>query len=139
MALTLTMEESGEAAQPERPRADSQPAQPARAGLTYKADGRGRRIGFRPLDALLRFRIRRIAGPQDAGNFPVMIDYFSAAVVAEIDGNPESPPRTLQQVEAIISQLGVEGMEVAGLFVLEQIGVTPEMLDQAKNSAPTPN
>lgn len=120
--------------------AASETTAPVRAnGLTYVQDAKGRNLGFRKLDALLKFRMRRLAGPEDARNFAVMIDIFSAAVVADIDGNLEPPPLSMRQVEALIVQLGNEGMDAAGAFVLNEIGLSQEVLDEAKNLQTTPS
>jgi hypothetical protein len=131
--------EAADDASASRPEPVQTAQQNRQVGLHYVTDTRGRQIGLRKLSALLRFDMRRVAGATDSNNFAAMIDYFSAAVVAEIDGIPEAPPQTLKQVRAMIAQLDTEGMEVVGEFVLVEIGITPELLEQAKNSQATPS
>lgn len=101
-------------------------------GLIHVTDELGRTIGVRKLTALQKHRLRRLAGSQDAMNFPVMLDIFSAASTAEIDEEPEDIPISMRGVEGIIEQLGDEGLEVVGKIVLTHLGITKEEIDAAK-------
>jgi hypothetical protein len=97
-------------------------------------DELGRRIVVKRLNALEKMRLTRLAGA-DSGNAGYASYLMLAASLVSIDGEPEAFPQTIRAVEAIVAQLGDEGLEVVGRAALELNGIASEQedRDRAKN------
>jgi len=79
-------------------------------------------------------RLAKLAGTESA-NVGYMGYVVTAASVAAIDDEPEEFPMSIRAVEAMIEQLGDEGLEVVGEAVAELNGVEldADALERAKN------
>jgi hypothetical protein len=75
-------------------------------------DSRGRNIQLRTLDPLQKSRIVMAVGGENASNSVYMGAFaLPAASVVYIDDVGFGLPQTLKQVDAVLAELGVEGME----------------------------
>jgi len=75
-------------------------------------DSRGRTIQLRTLDPLQKSRIVMAVGGENASNSVYMGAFaLPAASVVYIDDVGFGLPQTLKQVDAVLAELGVEGME----------------------------
>jgi hypothetical protein len=70
----------------------------------------GHRIGLRRLNALDKLRLLKAAGPELAQNEPWLSVAMLASSVTAIDDVPVPAPTNERQIEAIVSQLGDEGL-----------------------------
>jgi len=104
------------------------------ANTLEKTDTRGRKLLVRRLSPLQRMRLAKLAGTESA-NVGYMGYVVTAASVAAIDDEPEEFPMSIRAVEAMIEQLGDEGLEVVGEAVAELNGVEldADALERAKN------
>jgi hypothetical protein len=80
--------------------------------FTSIQDVRGRTIQLRTLDPLQKSRIVMAVGGENASNSVYMGAFaLPAASVVYIDDVGFGLPQSLKQVDAVLSELGVEGME----------------------------
>jgi hypothetical protein len=97
-------------------------------------DVNGRKIVVRRLDALQKMRLTKLGGA-DSNNIGYMTYVMLAAAVESIDDNPEPFPQTMRAVEAIVAQLGEEGLEAVALAMGELNGINLDAagVESAKN------
>lgn len=94
-------------------------------------DTRGRTIQLRTLDPLQKSRIVMAVGGENASNSIYMGAFaLPAASVVYIDDVGFGLPQTLKQVDAVLSELGVEGMEA-----IEKHMMAEYEIEKAKNEA----
>lgn len=79
---------------------------------TKITDRLGRVLALRRLTVLDRLRLFKAAGPVLSENHPWFGMAVLAASVAAIDGVPIPMPTNESQIEAAVSRLGDEGLEV---------------------------
>lgn len=80
--------------------------------FTSIQDSRGRTIQLRTLDPLQKSRIVMAVGGENASNSVYMGAFaLPAASVVYIDDVGFGLPQSLKQVDAVLAELGVEGME----------------------------
>lgn len=70
----------------------------------------GHRISLRHLNALDKLRLLKAAGPELAQNEPWLGVAMLASSVTAIDDVPVPQPTNERQIEAIVSQLGDQGL-----------------------------
>lgn len=80
------------------------------------------RISLRRLNALDKLRLLKAAGPELAQNEPWLGVAMLASSVTAIDDVPVPQPTNERQIEAIVSQLGDEGLAA----VADSLGAEPE-------------
>jgi hypothetical protein len=74
-------------------------------------DSKGRTIQLRKLGPLEQGRIVMAVGGETAGNQTYMSGFaLPAAMVVYIDDNPFGLPQSQKQIDAVLSELGEEGM-----------------------------
>lgn len=112
MPITLHNDVNDELPHPALPRdgSASQRIVNAANALEYVTDERGRRIGWRKLDALEDFDLAELAGAQNVGNAKWMLYAMVAFSVREIDGQMMSRPGSKTDLRARIKLLGSEGL-----------------------------
>ncbi|MBI1214126.1 MAG: hypothetical protein GC190_21905 [Alphaproteobacteria bacterium] len=89
---------------------------------TVVIDARGRKITLRKPDVLAQFRIIKAVGPEWSQNQVYMGAIMPIIFIAAIDGQAVFFPRSDQEVEAIIKQLGDEGLAAVLKGVTETWG-----------------
>lgn len=82
--------------------------------IEYEVDKRGRRIGVRQLEFIDIHRLTKTIGGETAANQVAFTQVLAAASVVEIDGDTIPRPGTNLQVEALMTRLGLAGVEAAG-------------------------
>lgn len=105
------------------------------AGNIEVTDARGRVIVVKKLNALDKMRLSRLVGADGAINQAYFGYALLAASVVSIDGDPEPFPKSIQAVEAMVSQLDDDGLDAIGGAVgeLNGGGTMAEDLAAAKN------
>lgn len=94
----------------------------------------GHRISLRRLNALDKFRLLKAAGPELAQNEPWLGVAMLASSVTAIDDVPVPQPTNERQIEAIVSQLGDEGLAaVAESLAAELEGTAASGIANAGN------
>ena len=93
--------------------------------IEYETDKRGRRIGVKQLEFIDIHRLAKVIGGETAGNPVAYAQVLGAASVVEIDGDPIPKPGTNLQVEALMTRLGLAGIEAASQ-ALSRFGVQDE-------------
>jgi hypothetical protein len=88
--------------------------------IEYEIDKRGRRIGYKQLEFIDIHKLKKIVGAETASNGPAFTDILAAASVVEIDGDPVPRPGTNLQIEALITRLGLDGINAVGR-ILERV------------------
>src|SRR5690348_6794224 len=101
MAPKATMR-TGEAVRADTP---SETVVNAASEIKYETDVRGRRIGVEKPRALLRFRLLKILGADNAKNEPLLGNAMLAFLVRDIDGQKITPINSERQLEAMIDRL----------------------------------
>lgn len=104
--------------------------------IRYATDVRGRRIGWRRINALEDFDLCEIAGGDNAANEAWMLRATIAYGVREIDGEPISRPTSKMQLRALVHRLDDDGMAAVLSLLGPQQGEDPAPnaeLDRAKN------
>lgn len=115
---------------------ESAAPEPKMRGNTMEVtDSRGRVIVVKKLNGLEKMRLSRVVGADGAVNQAYFGYALLAASVISIDGEPEVFPMTIRAVEAMVSQLDDDGLDVVGQAVGELNGVTTqrEDIEAAKN------
>lgn len=104
--------------------------------IKYATDVRGRRIGVERPRALLRFRLLKILGAENAKNDPLLGNAMLAYLVREINGDKVPQVNSERQLEAMIDRLDDDGLAAVAQCLTEQFGLgTTEMVeDNVKNS-----
>lgn len=103
----------------------------AAAAAPEVIDARGRRLVLRRMSMLDKLRLFKAAGPVLAQNAPWIGIALLACSVVAIDEVPVPPPSSEGQIEALVRQLGDEGIRaVAGAI---EVAPAPLDLDAAKN------
>lgn len=121
--------------------------------MSYVDDEKGRRLGWRRLDALEEFDLSELAGANNVGNAQWMLLAMVAFCVREIDGQPMSRPGSKNDLRARVKLLGAEGINAVmsqlsppkeeedplsdGFSEIRSEPQTSDM-DRAKNSQGTP-
>ena len=100
-------------------------------GLAHIEDALGRRLGVRKVGPLERMRIFKACGPENSRIEQYVGTATLAYAVAEIDGEPVSPPSTERQIEALVMRLGDEGLDAVGRLMLRQQGITEADIEAA--------
>lgn len=95
-------------------------------------DAKGRAYGIRTLTALDKFRLKRVLGGDDAMNMAMYMDVLAVCSCASIDGEPEQIPATVRQIEALIAQLGDDGMLAVYKHLQAEQGLTEADIEAAK-------
>jgi hypothetical protein len=107
--------------------------------IVYVKDAKGRKLGLKRLPFLEEFRIVEAVGPERAINQAYMSMINPLLLIAEIDGDPISTPRTHAQIEALIQRAGREGFSAAFDGMMKHFADDPKELDQKiKNVDSTP-
>jgi hypothetical protein len=84
----------------------------SRASQTYEVlDGQGRKLTIRHINALDRLRLLKAAGPDLSQNDAWLNMAALALSVVEINGTPRVTPANERQIEAIVSELGDDGLQ----------------------------
>ncbi len=86
----------------------------------------GHRITLRRLNALDKLRLLKAAGPELAQNEPWLSVAMLASSVTAIDDVPVPQPTNERQIEAIVSQLGDEGLAAIADSLAAELVVTSE-------------
>ena len=103
----------------------------AAAAAPEVRDAQGRRLVLRRMSMLDKLRLFKAAGPVLAQNAPWIGIALLACSVVAIDEVPVPPPSSEAQIEALVRQLGDEGIRaVAGAI---DVAAAPVDLDAAKN------
>lgn len=84
-------------------------------------DRAGRKIKVRKPGPLAQFRIVEAAGPEAAANAAYMQMVNPLIYVYEIDGLPVHLPANKREIEALITQLGEDGLDVLMLWYIRVI------------------
>jgi hypothetical protein len=99
-------------------------------------DTKGRQIGIRKLKALDRMRMFEVLGAENSKN-EMYLGYSALAFhVSSIDGEAIHRPTTKVALEALIQQLGDEGLDAVGEALQKQMkeaATEAERLEQIKN------
>ena len=95
----------------------------AAAEIKFATDARGRRIGVQKPRALLRFRLLKILGGENAKNEPLLGNAMLAFLVVEIDGERIPPVNSERQLEAMIDRLDDDGLAAVAMCLGEQFGI----------------
>lgn len=96
-------------------------------------DENGRRILVRKPSVLAQFRIVQAVGPELAENQTYMAMVNPLIYVGAIDDDPVPLPASLNEVEALITRLGEEGLAaVMSWYMVNVIAPTQEAIEQAK-------
>ena len=135
--MTITVHPPGQPPQPATAPAEpaattetpSQAIVRAATEMRYVTDRKGRRIGWRALNALEDFDLVEIAG-ENNNNAHWMIRASIAFSIREIDGEPVSRPLNKTHIRAMIQRLGAEGMDA----IMEQL-----LADQPKKPGDDPD
>ena len=107
--------------------------------LVHVTDARGRKIGLKRLPFLEEFRIVEAVGPERAVNQAYMSMINPLLLIAEIDGDPLTTPRTHAQIEALIQRAGREGFAAAFDGMMKHFADDPKAMDEKiKNADGTP-
>ena len=100
--------------------------------IEYETDNRGRRIGVKKLKFIDIHRLAKVVGGETAGNAVAFGHVLAAASVVEIDGDSVPKPGTNLQVDAIISRLDLDGLNVVAK-ALERLN--PKEEDEASEES----
>lgn len=113
----------------------SQEAVKSATELKYKTDKRGRRIGVIRPGALIRFRLLKILGAENAKNEPLLGNAMLAFLVREIDGTPVPPVNSERMLEAMIDRLDDDGLLAVAECMNEEFGFgsSEEVVEEVKN------
>jgi hypothetical protein len=104
------------------------------ASAVWTIECAGHRISLRRLNALDKLRLLKAAGPDLAQNEPWLGVAMLASSVTAIDDIPVPYPANERQIEAIVSQLGDEGLAaVAESLGAEQEGTAAGAVANAGN------
>lgn len=90
------------------------------------ADSDGRRLSLRRLTALDKLRLFKAAGPVLAQNQPWLGMAMLACSVSAIDDVPVPPPASEQQIEALVSRLGDNGIAAAATALGGEAAQAPQ-------------
>lgn len=95
------------------------------AGKTLEIlDSEGRRLTIRRINALDRLRLLKAAGPELSQNDAWLNMAALAISVVEVNGTPRVTPTSERQIEAIISELGDNGLQTISDALRENDGAT---------------
>ncbi|WP_248769062.1 hypothetical protein [Pseudomonas sp. MWU12-2345] len=93
--------------------------------FTSLQDGLGRTIQLRTLDPLQKSRVVMAVGADNAANSIYMGAFaFPAACVVYIDDVGFGLPQNLKQIDAVLAELGAEGMDAIEKHMLAEYEVT---------------
>lgn len=103
--------------------------------IKYVTDDRGRKLGVQKPRALLRFRLLKILGADNAKNEPLLGNAMLAFLVVEINGDKQPPINSERQLEAMIDRLDDDGLAAVAQCLTEQFGIAApaETEDDVKN------
>jgi hypothetical protein len=90
------------------------------AATVTVTDALGRALVLRRPGALDKLRLFKAVGPYLAANDPYLGMAMLACSVTSIDGVPVPAPVTEQQIEALVSRLGDEGIAAAAQALPQQ-------------------
>lgn len=91
--------------------------------IKYATDARGRRIGVVRPKALLRFRLLKILGAENAKNEPLLGNAMLAFLVREIHGETIPPVNSERQLEAMIDRLDDDGLAAVAECLQKEYGL----------------
>jgi len=106
--------------------------------LLTTTDVVGRMLIVRRPTALDTLRLFKAAGPVLAENEPWLAIATMAYAVQSIDGVPVPTPTNEKQIEAVVQQLGDQGLEAIGKL-LEEVDDAAVGADQSGNLPGTPS
>ena len=99
-------------------------------------DSRGRTIQLRTLDPLQKSRIVMAVGGENASNGVYMGAFaLPAASVVFIDDVGFGLPQTLKQIDAVLAELGVEGMDAIEKHLMTEHEAAKEKADAESSVA----
>lgn len=104
--------------------------------IKFVTDVRGRRIGVEKPRALLRFRLLKILGAENAKNEPLLGNAMLAFLVREINGDKLPQVNSERQLEAMIDRLDDDGLAAVGKCLVEDFGLAApaDVEEDVKNS-----
>ncbi len=111
----------------------SQAAVTAAADVKFQVDAKGRRIGVVKPSALMRYRLLKILGAENAKNEMVLGNAMLAFLVREINGEQIMAPNSDRQIEALIDRLDDEGLAAVAVCLAEQHGMNTAVEDVEEN------
>lgn len=79
-------------------------------GVAQFTDVTGRTVRIRKLDPRDNMRLARLVGAECVKNEEYMIYARAAYVVTAINGEPESAPQSIAEIEAMADRLGEDGI-----------------------------
>lgn len=101
--------------------------------IKYATDARNRRIGVERPRALLRFRLLKILGAENAKNEPLLGNAMLAFLVREINGEKVAQINSERQLEAMIDRLDDDGLAAVALCLTTEFGLGGPIDDVEEN------
>lgn len=103
--------------------------------IKYVTDVRGRKLGVQRPRALLRFRLLKILGADNARNDPLLGNAMLAFLVVDINGDRLPPINSERMLEAMIDRLDDDGLAAVAECLTTQFGIAPvvDAQDDVKN------
>jgi hypothetical protein len=112
------------------------PAAPKKSQFESVTDSKGRVLQLRELDPLQQARLVMAVGGEVAANQTYMNGFaLPAAMVAHIDDEFFGFPTSILQIEAMLKQLGSEGMAAINAHLLAKFEAAKAELEKAAQSA----
>jgi hypothetical protein len=101
--------------------------------IEHQTDKRGRKIGVKKLEFIDIHKLTKVIGGDTASNQIAFAQVLAAASVVEIDGEMVPRPGTNLQIDALMTRLGLAGIEAA-TKTLERLNAdSDEAVDEIKN------
>jgi hypothetical protein len=101
--------------------------------IEHEVDKRGRRIGVKQLEFIDIHKLTKVIGGETASNQVAFAQVLAAASVAEIDGEMITRPGTILQIDALMTRLGLAGVEAATAALGRLSGSDDGARDEIKN------
>lgn len=117
-------------------RAAAKPVQRGPVLTILEPDARGRVIKLRELDPLQQSRLVMAVGGENAANQVYMNGFaLPAAMVAHIDDDFFGLPGNVKQIDAMLSQLGTDGMAAINAHIVAKFEAAKAEMEKAVQSA----
>jgi hypothetical protein len=111
-------------------------AAPAKPKFETVQDSRGRSIRLRTLDPIQQGRLVMAVGGEVSQNSTYMSGFaMPAAMVAHIDDAFFGLPRSIKEIEAMLAELGIEGMNAINEHLMAKFQAMEEEQRKAALSA----
>jgi hypothetical protein len=94
-------------------------------------DAKGRKLTLRKITVLEQVRMLRAIGPAQSENQPYFQMVECACMVAQIDELPMMMPNNEQQIDAVISRLGDEGMSAVMVSRIAEVQAARDAAEAA--------